>query len=152
MPSDMLGTSEAAVLLAELLRTKQAIIAYQQANGLTANGEASDALVEHIRFTRKVQQAAQFTGSVGEAGEPVAAATTPLAQAAPAALPQAAAATDLNIKKVQVALAGLGYDISKLDGTVNPETRSAILKYEMDNGLDMAGAVDDALLQALKVH
>ena len=39
-----------------------------------------------------------------------------------------------------------------LDGQVNPETRAAILKYEMDNGLDMTGAVDAALLSALKVR
>ena len=43
-----------------------------------------------------------------------------------------------------MALAGLGYDISKLDGQVNDETRAAILKYEMDNGLDMGGMVDEA--------
>jgi hypothetical protein len=35
---------------------------------------------------------------------------------------------------------------------VNEETRAAILKYEMDNGLDMNGKVDATLLQALKVH
>ena len=73
------------------LRTKQAIQAYQQANGLPATGEASEDLVNHIRFTRKVQQAAQFTGSVGEAGTSVSAASTPVAKAAPAPVPQAAA-------------------------------------------------------------
>ncbi len=135
------------------LRTKQAIQAYQQLNGLPATGEASDDLVNSIRFTRKVQQAAQFTGSLGEAGTSVSAASTPVAKAAPAPVPQVAAAPqiDANIKKAQVALAGLGYEISKLDGAVNEETRAAILKYEMDNGLDMNGKVDAALLQALKV-
>lgn len=134
------------------LRTKQAIQAYQQANGLPATGEASEDLVNHIRFTRKVQQAAQFTGSVDEAGSSMSSASTPVAKAAPAPVPQAvAAAQDANVKKAQVALAGLGYDINKLDGRVNDETRAAILKYEMDNGLDMGGMVDEALMKALKV-
>jgi peptidoglycan hydrolase-like protein with peptidoglycan-binding domain len=134
------------------LRTRQAIQSYQQVNGLPASGEASEELVTHIRFTRKVQQAAQFTGSVSAApaaGE----STAPAPKAAPAALPRLATGPqpDVNVKKAQVALAGLGYDISKLDGQVNNETRAAILKYQMDNGLDMNGAVDTALLQALKV-
>jgi peptidoglycan hydrolase-like protein with peptidoglycan-binding domain len=132
------------------LRTKQAIQAYQQANGLPATGEASEDLVNHIRFTRKVQQAAQFTGSVDEAGSSVSSASTPVAKAAPAPVTQAAA-QDANVKKVQVALAGLGYGISKLDGHENDETRAAILKYEMDNGLDMGGMVDEGLMKALKL-
>ena len=134
------------------LRTKLAIQAYQQANGLPATGEASEDLVNHIRFTCKVQQAAQFTGSVGEAGASLSSSPTPVAKAAPALAPQAvAAAQNSNVKKAQVALAGLGYGINKLDGHVNDETRAAILKYEMDNGLDMSGTVDEALLSALKV-
>ena len=112
------------------LRTKQAIQQYQQMNGLPATGEATEDVINHIKFTRKVQAAAQFTGSV-----------TPIAAAAP----------EQRIKKVQVALAGLGYDINKMDGKINEETRAAILKYEMDNGLDMVGTIDDGLLAALKI-
>jgi peptidoglycan hydrolase-like protein with peptidoglycan-binding domain len=124
------------------LRTRQAIQQYQQMNGLPATGEITEDLVNNMKFTRKVQAAAEFTGSTGEAGTQVA--------SAPAPSPGIADA--MNIKKVQVVLAGLGYDISTLDGEVNPETRAAILKFEMDNGLDMNGAIDPGLLKALKIQ
>ncbi len=115
-------------------RTKQAIQDYQQLNGLAPTGEVSDDLINHMRFTHKVQTASQFTGSV-----------------APVAVQTAKPAQDVSIKKAQVALAGLGYDINKLDGLLNDETHSAILKYQMDNGLDMSGGVDGGLLEALKI-
>ena len=118
-------------------RTKQAIQDYQQLNGLPLTGEVSDELLNHMRFTNKVQAASQFTGSVTTAG--------------PQMVQLAKPAQDFNIKKVQVALAGMGYDINKLDGLLNDETHSAILKYQMDNGLDMGGTVDAGLMQALKV-
>ena len=119
------------------LHTKQAIQDYQQLNGLPLTGEVSDDLINHMRFSHKVQAASEFTGSVAPAG----------AQVVQPAKP----AQDLNIKKVQVALAGMGYDINKLDGMLNDETHSAILKYQMDNGLDMGGTVDTGLLEALKI-
>ena len=144
-----LGVYKGAVDGVNGLRTKQAIETYQQMNGLAATGEVSDDLVTHMRFTHKVQAASEFTGSVAPAT------TVPSAQkpvAAVAAVQQPAKpAQDLSIKKVQVALAGLGYDINKLDGLLNDETHSAILKYQMDNGLDMSGSVDGELLQTLKV-
>ena len=94
----------------------------------------SDDLINHMRFTHKVQAASQFTGSV-----------------APVVLQGTKPTQDVSLKKVQVALAGLGYDINKLDGLLNDETHSAILKYQMDNGLDMSGSIDGELLQTLKV-
>ena len=143
-----LGVYKGAVDGVNGLRTKQAIETYQQMNGLTATGEVSDDLVTHMRFTHKVQAASEFTGSVAPAAAPTA--QLPLNVVAAVQQP-AKPAIDQNIKKVQVALAGLGYDINKLDGLLNDETHSAILKYQMDNGLDMSGEVDPELLQTLKV-
>ena len=140
-----LGVYKGAVDGVNGLRTKQAITAYQQMNGLAATGEVSDDLVTHMRFTHKVQAASEFTGSVAPAATPTA--QQPMATVQQLAKP----AIDPNIKKVQVALAGLGYDINKLDGLLNDETHSAILKYQMDNGLDMSGSVNGELLQTLKV-
>ena len=127
-------------------RTKQAILQYQQMNGLPPTGEATEDVINHIKFTRKVQAAAQFTGSLAPI---VAAQAKALVPDIPG--PVFATAPDQRIKKVQVALAGLGYDINKMDGKANEETRAAILKYEMDNGLDMVGAINDGLLAALKI-
>jgi peptidoglycan hydrolase-like protein with peptidoglycan-binding domain len=128
-------------------RTKQAVAQYQQMNGLPATGEATQDVINHIKFTRKVQAAAQFTGST----QPVAEGTQARAPTVAIPAPVVAAAQAQQIKKVQVALAGLGYDINQTDGKVSEETRAAILKYEMDNGLDMVGAIDDSLLAALKI-
>jgi peptidoglycan hydrolase-like protein with peptidoglycan-binding domain len=137
-------------------RTKQAIEAYQQLNGLAQTGLATPELITHMKFTHKVQAAAQYTGSVAPAAVDPVLATTPQAtvvyEKAAAEANAAAKAKELTVKKVQVALAGLGYKIKKLDGRINAETRAAILKYEMDNGMDMTGTVDKALAQALKVE
>lgn len=136
--------------------TKQAILAYQQLNGLAQTGLATPELVNHMKFTHKVQAAAQFTGSVSPAAVDPVLSTTPQATAvyekAAAEAADAAKAKELSVKKVQVALAGLGYKIKKMDGNVSAETRSAILKYQMDNGLDMSGTVDKDLTAALKAE
>ncbi|MDP8996877.1 MAG: peptidoglycan-binding protein, partial [Pseudomonadota bacterium] len=136
--------------------TKQAILAYQQLNGLAQTGLATPELVNHLKFTHKVQAAAQFTGSVSPAAvDPVLSTTsqaTAVYEKAAAEAADAAKAKELAVKKVQVALAGLGYKIKKIDGNVSAETRSAILKYQMDNGLDMSGTVDKDLTAALKAE
>lgn len=133
------------------LRTQQAVQLYQQMNGIPASGQITDDLVNQMRFNKQVQDAAKFTGSTQTAAEPTGPAYPVMvpAQKVAAIAPPAA---EPKIKKVQIALAGLGYAISKLDGSVNEETRSAILKYEMDNGLDMGGGIDPALLKALKIQ
>nr|WP_281432936.1 peptidoglycan-binding domain-containing protein [Aestuariivirga litoralis] len=137
------------------LRTQQAVQLYQQMNGMSADGVISDELVNQMKFAKQVQAAANFTGSTHEAVDPVAP-RSPIISATPPVLVQkqaaAAPSQQPGVKKVQIALAGLGYQISKLDGQVNGETRAAILKYEMDNGLDMNGAVDKALMSALKIQ
>ena len=129
-------------------RTKQSVQAYQQMNGMAPTGEATQELVSHIKFARKVQAAAQFTGSTAPTLAP---AVAPISTAAPLVVAAKPDGEMLNLKKVQVALAGLGYDVNKLDGQLNDETHSAILKYQMDNGLDMSGNADTGLLSALKI-
>ncbi len=136
-------------------QTKDAITAYQQLNGLAQTGLATPDIVNHMKFTHKVQAAAQFTGSVAPKLDPVLTTTpqtTVIYEKAAAEAAAAAKAKEDAIKKVQVALAGMGYKLKKIDGKVNPETRAAILKYEMDNGMDMNGAVDKALTDSLKVE
>lgn len=135
--------------------TKQAIASYQQLNGLPQNGVATPELVNHMKFTHKVQAAAQFTGSIAPTTAEVVAApkpqTTVIYEKAAAEAAAATKAKEVSVKKVQVALAGLGYKIKKMDGHISAETRAAILKYEMDNGMDMNGAVDKTLTDALQV-
>lgn len=124
-------------------RTKQAVQRYQQINGLQVTGEVSQDLINHIKFTRKVEAAANFTGSVEPAAIKTVAEIKPVVDMS---------SRTLKIKNVQVALAGLGYDINTLDGQLNEETHAAILKFEMDNGLAMDGTVDANLMGALNIQ
>jgi peptidoglycan hydrolase-like protein with peptidoglycan-binding domain len=130
-------------------RTTDAIQRYQQDNGLAITGQVSSELINHIRYTRKIKAAAEFTGSVepSKVEPPV----TPLQ---PAPTQQAALSTSKPNKKqailrVQMSLANLGYDLGEPTGDMDDATRAAILQYEMDNGLAMNGVVDDPLLAAL---
>ena len=135
--------------------TQAAISAYQQLNGIAQTGVATPELVNQMKFAHKVQSAAQFTGSVAPAPSDQLASPAPSAVAASdkAALQAAATkAKEDTVKKVQVVLAGLGYKIKKIDGHVSAETRAAILKYQMDNGLDMSGSVNKELTDALKAE
>jgi Putative peptidoglycan binding domain len=45
-------------------RTRAAIEAYETSNGLDASGLASQSLIDHIRFTRELASAAEYTGSL----------------------------------------------------------------------------------------
>ena len=45
-------------------RTRQAIEAYQRAEGIEVTGEPTSDLAEHIRYTREIAEASLFTGSV----------------------------------------------------------------------------------------
>jgi peptidoglycan hydrolase-like protein with peptidoglycan-binding domain len=48
-------------------------------------------------------------------------------------------------------LSSLGYKAGQVTGSLNEATKSAILQFEMDNGLSMDGVVDANLLHALQI-
>jgi peptidoglycan hydrolase-like protein with peptidoglycan-binding domain len=118
-------------------RTKLAVEHYQKAGGLAVTGEVSKKLLEHIRYTRKIAQASDFTGSVA-----------PPAPEAP--LPFFAAKTDKDILQLQQRLAKLGYDPGSRSGTLDDATRASILIFQMDRGLAMDGKISPSLHAALK--
>ena len=140
-------------------KTKIAIQAYQQEAGLPITGEITPELLNHIRYTHKLKAAAEYTGSINPA--PAAAAepsfsqeaVTPIAQAAkpiPAVSPkQTKANLNTQIRTAQKALMEKGYSVGEVNGQMSDTTRSAILQYQMDNGLAMDGEVDLPLLSAL---
>ncbi len=136
-------------------RTKVAIENYQRENKLDVTGDISKSLLEHIQYTRKLNQAAEFTGSV-TAEQPLALLVVkPLVQATlvpkkVVSKPIAVSAGDNAISKLQVRLATLGYDPGSRSGQLDEGTRSAILIFEMDHGLPMQGKISKALLSALK--
>lgn len=130
-------------------RTALAIQQYQQDNGLAVTGVVSQELVTHIRYTRKIKAASEFTGSVAPAQTEVAPAVLPvqlnqIANAEPAQPNKRQA-----ILRAQMTLANLGYDLGEPSGQLDVATKAAILQYEMDNGLAMEGIVDAPLLTSL---
>ena len=134
-------------------KTKLAVEAYQRENKIDVTGTVSKQLLEHIQYTRKLNQAAEFTGSVApQAVTPLV--SKPLKQAVPSAKPKpkpaAVASGDKAIVRVQERLASLGYDPGSRSGQLDEGTRSAILIFEMDHGLPMQGKISKGLLTSLK--
>jgi peptidoglycan hydrolase-like protein with peptidoglycan-binding domain len=123
-------------------RTKIAIEAYQRDNKMDVTGEISKPLLEHIQYMRKLNQAAEFTGSVAPRAQSPAAIIVP-------AIPKPVPA-DNAIAKVQQRLAQLGYDPGSRSGQLDEGTRSAIMIFEMDYGLPMQGKISKGLLGAIK--
>lgn len=109
-------------------KTRQAITAYQTANGLEPSGQPSAELADHIRFTREVAEASLFTGTV---------------EASPGAEERAA------IRRVQTGLAELAYSPGAITGEMTEQTRQAIIAFERDRNLPETGMVSEALLSEL---
>ena len=106
--------------------TRLAIAAYQRSAGLRINGEISNELIEHLRYTQQVAAASQFTASVAELEEN----------------PGEAAA----LRQVQTGLAELGYAPGEITGDLTNATIRAIIQFEKDRGLPSGGTVTSELL------
>lgn len=108
--------------------TRQAIIAYQQQQGLTVSGEASDDLAENIRYTREIAEASLFTGDV-----------TPVADA------------DLRaqVRRVQANLNDLSYNPGTISGDMTAETHDAIRQFQHDHHIPETGEISAVLLSEL---
>ena len=52
-------------------------------------------------------------------------------------------------QQVQSSLNQLGYDCGVVDGTKGPNTTFEIQQYQIDNGLEATGEIDDTLLSFL---
>lgn len=112
-------------------RTRQAIMAYQQSNGLKANGEPTGRLLDKIRFNRRIAE--------------VAAAPAPEVAVSP---PADTASKDVEL--VQSGLAELGYSPGPVDGVLGEQTRQAIRKFEQDRQLAETGRLSPRLLRELR--
>lgn len=114
-------------------RTKLAIIAYQRANGLDETGQASADLIEHIRYTRQINEAVNMT----DAGTAQPRAATPTSKPVD------------TVTRVQVGLAELGYEPGAINGELGQQTRNAILKFERDRGIAPTGDISATLIAEL---
>jgi peptidoglycan hydrolase-like protein with peptidoglycan-binding domain len=109
--------------------TRMAIAAYQKSAGLRVNGEVSNELIEHLRYTQQVAAASEFTASVAMLEKK----------------PGEAAA----LRQVQTGLAELGYAPGEITGDLTSATIQAIIQFEKDRGLPRKGSVTSALLEEI---
>ncbi|QIG49622.1 hypothetical protein G5V57_19035 [Nordella sp. HKS 07] len=113
-------------------RTKLAIVAYQRANGLDETGQATADLIEHIRYTRQINEAVNMT-DMGAVVPRTAAPAKPVD----------------TVTRVQVGLAELGYEPGAINGQLGQQTRNAILKFERDRGIAPTGDISATLIAEL---
>jgi len=109
--------------------TRLAIAAYQRSAGLRINGEVSNELIEHLRYTQQVAAASQFTASVAKLEKN----------------PGEAAA----LRQVQTGLAELGYAPGEITGDLTSATIRAIIQFEKDRGLPSDGTISNELLEEI---
>lgn len=109
-------------------RTRQAIMAFQQAEGLTVDGEASTTLAERVRYTRQVAEASLFTGDV-----------TPAPDAGDRA----------KVRRVQTGLSDLSFDPGAITGSLTDATRQAIRSFQHARHLAETGEISDGLIAEL---
>ena len=106
-------------------KTRAAIVAYQRRHGLAASGKADRKLLEHLRFTRTLLQASEYTGTIS------------------------ALAADEKVARVQKGLAALGYRPGAFDGFLGEHTREAIRQFERDRNWPVTGELSDLLIAEL---
>jgi peptidoglycan hydrolase-like protein with peptidoglycan-binding domain len=107
-------------------RTRIAIETYQREQGLKATGEVTEALLEHMRYLRKVAQASEITGSTSKV---------------------VTSAIEVKIARLQKSLSVLGYDPGVINGELSPATRAAIRAFEAANDLPQTGLFSDDTLR-----
>jgi peptidoglycan hydrolase-like protein with peptidoglycan-binding domain len=106
-------------------KTRAAVLAYQRKHRLAPSGKADRKLLEHLRFTRTLLQASEYTGTVA-----------PLS-------------ADEKVARVQKGLAALGYRPGAFDGFLGEQTREAIRQFERDRNWPVTGELSDLLMAEL---
>ncbi len=109
-------------------QTLTAIKLYQQQNTLKQTGQVSSQLLDHLKFTRKISDASNNTGSINP-------------------LPS----QDTDVLKVQELLALFGYMPGNPDGVLGRATADAIRQFEIDRSMPVTGKITTTLLQELGI-
>ncbi|MDA7088449.1 peptidoglycan-binding domain-containing protein [Pseudomonas sp. SA3-5] len=104
-------------------RTRAAIQAYQSEHDLLVDGQATSALLAHLRTSAQSRT--------------------------PAAQPEAEASSQ-PVAEIQEALRSLGYTVGRPSARLTDETRAAIRRYESDHGLLMSGEPSTELLRHMR--
>jgi peptidoglycan hydrolase-like protein with peptidoglycan-binding domain len=101
-------------------RTRSAIRHYQRDAGLPVDGEATDTLLDHLKFVQ------------------------------PKTMARATRLASLQVRDIQRALLDQGYDPGPIDGVIGKRTRNAIKGFQTDAGLPVTGRADAELLRQLR--
>ncbi|MCP4382639.1 MAG: peptidoglycan-binding protein [Hyphomicrobiales bacterium] len=138
-------------------RTRSAIVAYQESQGLTVTGRPSTLVLDHIN-TASVRGPDPGTATKPVEVDPVDPVDPqPVEAVVPAALEPAvdSAPTAADIARrnrylaVQRALNQIGYGPVPEDGLPGDDVDNAIRRFELDNGLPITGAPDDGVVDRL---
>ena len=105
-------------------KTREAVKAYQKIHGLTEDGRATEQLLDHIRFNKRIAEAAKS--------------------------PLPVTGADPRVKLVQSGLSELGYSPGPVDGHIGEQTREAIRSFERDRRLPKTGKISDRLVEELR--
>ena len=103
-------------------RVRDAIRAYQIDNGLPASGEPSRALYEHLQNTLMGQTSPTAVRGIDSSA----------------------------VVEIQTRLRDRGYNVARINGTLDASTTAAIRAYQSDAGLPVNGQVNAALLNQLR--
>ncbi len=125
--------------------TRKAVSDYQTRFGLPQTGEADADLLAHLKYSQKLDEATQFTGSTTPRNEEV---------PAPPQIPQANDAADsegsLDLALVQQGLSELGYQPGPVDGKMGQKTRVALQAFQRDRGLSVTGELSPEVMKELR--
>jgi len=107
-------------------QTYAAIRLYQRQNSLKQTGKVSQKLLDHLKFTRKITDAGNLTGSI-----------------------KPTSSANIEVLQLQRRLILFGYSPGKPDGVFGNSTRNAIRQFEADRSMPITGRVTAKLLQEL---
>ncbi len=126
-------------------KTRRAVEDFERGAGLAVTGEPSEALLSALvgPHVAEVPSPRPVSTAREEAVEPMPA-------AAPARPAELTPTPEPMILAVQRALALSAYGPLVPDGVVGPQTREAISRFQLDQGLPVTGSIDDALIARLR--
>ena len=114
-------------------KTDAGVRDFIQASGHKINPEASESLLRALAMSPLKTPGAPPTTLVPQRNDPIAALIAPTQR----------------VLSIQRALADFGYGQLKLTGTYDPDTRTAIEKFERDHRLPVTGQISDRFVREL---
>ncbi len=134
--------------------SRSAIMTYEKAAGLPETGEATPAILDHMRSSAAATPLPPVVAAVTAPQPPAAVPIPPPVAAAPVVVAPSveevrAEIERLRYERIQTALNRIGYGPVHVDGTPDEETANAIRRFELDNGLPISGSAGEEVIERL---